>query len=498
MLEYTKAGIDARIAAATAGAVQKAQAVRNILDYGVATGTTTTQTSAIKAALDAHPGEAFFFPPGDYRCDTGLVVSQSNTLIFAPGARLYAGAAMSVLFNYQPALPGGSYAEDKSIIGGLFDGALLANTVISIQQVLRFTFTRWTIRDGINRGLVTGAGAGAELFAYDGRLYNTGTSNVTNNIAIEANMGDSHFRDIIVRDWTTAVKDVAANRWDRIHPWISPDAGGITQMTARYPTSLAFDITGTSDMIACLSDTYRYGYKFRTNGTGFTAPARLMNCRATWSTTALPNALATANPAYVIDNSDGVGAYIDRMTVTGHAAVPGTFLLGPPTNLTASQLASFGYILGAQGTTTDSLNYSNGIQTGTFTFTPTIYGANSAGTHTYNTRSGRMVVANGVATYYVRVNATLDATTGFAGAFRIGGIPLPTGATSVRDGGGSLSYVVNVQASSVAIFASATPYVSVFAQLGAAGTTEVDIAGQGLRGKTVDIMFAVSVTHIPS
>ncbi|MGO4586502.1 hypothetical protein AB4Z38_21850 [Arthrobacter sp. 2RAF6] len=466
----------------------------NILDFGVVTGTASSQTAAITAALYGNPGKAFYFPPGDYRLDTGLIISQANSLRLDDDARLYAGAAMTTMITYLQSAAG--YAEDKALTGGLLDGNLKAQRILSIGKVIRFTLTRTNFKDGINRGLVTEAGLGAEVFAYDLRFYNSGISNVTDNIAIEANMGDSHFRDIVIRDWTTAVKDTSANRWDRVHPWISQDSGAVTQMASRYPTSIGFDLTGSSDLQACVADTYRYAYKFRTNGTGYTPPPRLLNCRAMWANDPiLPTALATANPAYVLDNTDGIGVISDRLTTTGHTTAPGNFLTGPTTNLITRRTHSYGYIKGNTGSTSDPLDYINGILNGTFSFTPTIYGSSNAGTHTYNSRSGRMVVNGDEVTYYIRINATLDATTAFAGAFRVGGIPLPPGATNVRDGAGVVGYCTNVQAATVAMFAGTAPYVTILAPATATGTAEVDIPGQSLRGKTVDVILAVTVTH---
>lgn len=475
----------------------KSDAALNILDYGVVRGRTTSQTAAIKAALDANPGKEFYFPPGNYRLDTGLVISMANSLVLAEGARLYAGAPMSTMITYLLTDPG--YAEDKALVGGLLDGFLNAQRILSISKVIRFTLEKTTFKDGLKRGLVTEAGLGAELIASNLRFYNSGTTNVADNIAIEAKMGDSHFRDIIIRDWTTAVKDIAANRWDRVHPWISQDTTGNPQMTSRYPASIAFDLTGSSDIQACVSDTHRIGYKLRSNGTSYTAPPRLLNARAMWaSDPILPTALAAANPAFVLDNSDGVGAICDRLTAAGHTMAAAAFLIGPPTNLTTRNTFSYGYIKGHTGATSDPLDYNRGVLNGTLTFTPTIVGSINAGTHAYHARSGRMVVKGDEVSYYVRIHATLDATSAFSGAFRVGGIPLPVGATSLRDGAGMVGYCTNIQAETAVIFANASPYLSVYAPPTATGTPEVDILGQSLRGKTVDLMLSVTVTHLKS
>lgn len=491
-------GLPAGQSAAAVKAIMIARSMLNILDYGVSRGTAATQTAAIKAALDANPGRAFYFPPGDYRLDTGLVIAQANSLILDPDARLYAGAAMDTLVAY---LWGGAgYAEDKAITGGLLDGNLLASKILTLGKIIRFSLTRATFRNGINRGLVTTAGLGAELFAYDLRFYNTGVTNVADNIAIEANMGDSHFRDIVIRDWTVAVKDTAANRWDRIHPWIGPDAGANTHMTSRYPSSIAFDMTGASDMQGCLADTFRTAFKSRTNGTGFTAPPRLRNCRAAWvDNPTLPTAFANANQAYVVDNTDGIGVDCADMSLKGHStAAPAVrFLTGPSTNLNVRNTHSHGFVTGDQGTTSDSFDYRRGVQQGSFTFTPTVYGSTGAGAHALTTQTGRMVVTADEVTYHIRVVGTLDATTGFAGSLRLGGLPLPPGATGVRDGSGHVAYSINVNTSSACIFANTAPFVSIMT-MGATSGSEVQVSTQSLRGKTIDLMLAVTATYYKS
>jgi hypothetical protein len=219
---------------------------------------------------------------------------------------------------------------------------------------------------------------------------------------------------------------MSGNRWDRVHPWISQDTQANPNMTNRYPTSVGFDITGPSDIVSSVMDTYRTAYKIRSNGTSYTAPPRFLSSRAMWAVDPmLTTALATANPATVFDNTDGVGFIADRFTATGQSnATAATLITGPTTNVFFRNMSFYGYIKGPQGTTSDPMDIIGGIQQGQFT--PTIFGSTGAGTHTYNSRSGRMVVDGDIDTYFMRINATLDSTTAFAGVIRIGGIPFPS------------------------------------------------------------------------
>jgi len=463
---------------------KKADATRNIIHYGVTRGTVSSQTAAIKAALDAYPGEEFYFPAGDYRLDTTLTITAGNSLTLAPGARIYAGAAMGILIDYTNA-SGGTFVADKAITGGLLDGNLRANTVLSIQNVLRFGLTHFSIRDGINRGITVGP-EGAEVIARDGRIYNTTATNVTDNIAIEDTMGDNYWSDIIILDWTRGVKDSAASGWLRIHPWLSDGA----QLTNRYPTSVAFEVSTQADLDGTYSDTYRTAYLISSNGTGYTPPPRLINARAYWAPTNLSAAFAQANPGYVIDNTAGVGAVVDRLSSGGHPNSPVAFLKGPATNLTARGTVNYGFTNGVA-------DYLNGAKQGQSTFTPTIYGSNSPGTHTYTMQSGRVVTNGDITTYFVRIRGTLDATTAFGGSLRVGGIPLPSGATSVMDGAGPVGYAINIPAASAMLFANATPYISIMTLKAAGGgIDEMDIPTAGIRGKTIDLMFTVTTTSV--
>lgn len=483
------AALAARVVAGATAAALNATYGRGFIitdpQFGVTRGTTSSQTAAIKAALDAHPGATFYFPPGDYRLDTSLQITKGNALVLDRSARLYAGAAMSILVDYTTL--DSSFVLDKGIVGGVFDGNLLASTCVSIQNVLRFTLTQFTIHDGIHRGIKVGP-EGAEVIGYDGRLYNTGITNVSDNIAIEDTMGDNYWSNIIILDWTQGVKDAAASTWTNIHPWLSNDVGAVTQMTSRYPTSIAFEFTSQSDLNLCYSDTYRTAFKPSTNGTGYTPPARLLNCRAYWAPTNLPDALATANPAHVIDNTDGIGATVDTMMTGGLPDVPAIFLNGSATNLTVRGTVN-------QGFTTGVADYIAGVKQGDTTFTPTLYGSGGAGTHTYTAQVGHIFVGPYTTTYSVEIQATTDSTTAFAGALCIGGLPLPSGATHVDSGSGYVGLAVNAPLNGALIYANTAPFISLMTSQGSAGLQETDIAANSLRNKAVHIILNVTVRH---
>ena len=67
----------------------------------------------------------------------------------------------------------------------------------------------------------------------------------------------------------------------------------------------------------------------------------------------------------------------------------------------------------------------------------------------------------------------------------------------MRDGAGAVGLATNVPAAAAAIYNTASPsvpYIALMSQ-GATGTTEIDIAGQAMRAKTIDIMVRISTTY---
>jgi hypothetical protein len=105
-----------------------------------------------------------------------------------------------------------------------------------------------------------------------------------------------------------------------------------------------------------------------------------------------------------------------------------------------------------------------------------------------------MVVTGDTVSYFIRIAATLDSTTALAGSLRIGGLPIPNGSTNVRDGAGVVGLATNVNTTTAIIYGSTTPYITLMT-MGATGSGEVDIPAQSLRGKVIDLMVAITVTH---
>lgn len=307
-------------AAANAVAVAANNAM-NITDFGVSTGTSSSQTAAIKAALDANPGKAFKFPLGDYRLDTSLAVTKDNSLILDAGARIYAGAAMSTLIDYDNGeSDADDYSQDRCIVGlGTLDANLNADVALRINRVIRFCVgDSLTIKNPVNRGILTDT-LGAEVYGRNIRILNTGTTNVSDNVGIEANMNDCVFSNIVMRDMTIGVWDKGANTWIDVHPWL----GDTAQLTARYQNSVAFKLAGDSLLIAPYADTYRYSFQSALTAPSF-AVARIVAPKVYSAAPGnLTNTLAATYPGVVFYFTDAGGLFI----------VSGGWFKGPPVTL---------------------------------------------------------------------------------------------------------------------------------------------------------------------
>lgn len=426
--------------------VLKDQAILNILDYGVTRGSSSSQTVAIKAALDANPGKPFYFPPGDYRLNTQLDVTANNSMILADGARIYAGAAMSVLIDWDNGEASvDDFAQDCAFHGGgILDGNLLADTVLRVSRVIRFELGGGlTIKDPVHRGLVT-ASPGAEVQAHNIRIHNTGTTNVDDNVGIEATMNDCRFSHISMRDMTIGVWDKGANIWTDIHPWL----GTTTQLTARYEDSVGFVIGGNSVLINPYADTYRYS--FRSDAAAGYGVARIIAPEVYGNPGNLTNELAALYPGVVFDMADDGGAFsVTNARFVGHPVTPFALVAGESKRLT---IRSAGLVASNITGYTGLDDYIRGVPQGNSSFTPTIYGSSTAGTHTYTVQEGRMEVRDGRVSYLFKVKATLDNT--ISGKLRIGGLPFPVGADSVNVGGGAITYSAGGTGAGAAIGAS--------------------------------------------
>ena len=413
---------------------------RNILDYGVSIGTTEDQSDAILAALAAHPGEPFWFPNAasaehglsPYRVDKSLAVTTSNPLIV--DGRIYAAAAMDVLLDWDNGAGSVSgYAQDKFIVGrGELDANLLADTALAVGRVIRFPIEGLTITDPVHRGLVTKA-QGAELKGHRLRFHNTGTTNSDDNVAIEADMYDCAFFDIVTRDFTIGVWDKAGNDWYDTHPWL----GDGTQLAARYEDSVAFKMLKPSRLFAPYADTYRYGIQGVGSGGGLNEAIQVFGLKFLCNDGNLSGALATAHPGAVFDVGGGHKIQSWSGLFDGHASYTFPLVTGDARRFfhrggaITSGISGFG-------------DYRWGVLLGAQAFTPIIEGSTGTGPNTYSAQEGYIEIREGragVGIMLVHFRVICTIASGTTGNLRLGGIPYPAGATSIRPGNGRISYL---------------------------------------------------------
>lgn len=410
----------------------------NVLDFGVERESSEDQTPAILAAFNSKPGETFRFPPGNYRLDTSLKIASGNSIILESGARLYAGSAMVTLvdFDNESASVSG-YVQDRGITGeGVIDGNLLADNALRISSVIRYTVNGLTIVDPVKKGILTNT-LGAEVIVSNVRIHNTGTTNVVDSVGIQANMSDCHFSDVIIRDFTVGVHDNgSANEWKNVHPWL----GDSSQIAARYPNSIAFLLTGNSNLVAPYADTYRTSFKTGNTVGGSYARARLVNPRVYCSPGNVSSVIAAGNPGIVIDTPDAAIMVVTGGFFQGHPDTPHEFVAGNNGRLTVKDSTS---PLGVSNLS----EYKRGVRIGVRSFTPTIYGSVVEGLQSYTTQQGTTEVRDGYVRHTFVVAATLGST--IQGNLRIGGLPMPLGAASEQSGQGVVTYNSGVAATSL-------------------------------------------------
>lgn len=143
-------------------------------------------------------------------------------------------------------------SQGYSIKGGTLDGQRYAGTVLKLNQFLGFTLET-EIKNGINRGLVTGTKGkmSAELYAPHLRFDNDMNINCCDNIAIEVVGTDNHFGIVVVKDWTVGIWDKGNARIESLHHWISHKE--------RFEDSICVKSESSTLIEDLQMDTIRYG-----------------------------------------------------------------------------------------------------------------------------------------------------------------------------------------------------------------------------------------------
>jgi len=238
----------------------------------------------MRAVEAAGKGGVVWFPRGEYAIDAMLVVSNQASLWMHKSAHLKAVKEMPFVLKYfgreleNNGHVGGAADHNLFIRGGDIDGFGLANCA-HVMGLRHFTMADTTFRNGRKVGLQLGDPAlprsiegGYEIVA-NNLYFICNLPGLAGNVGLFTRIGDSHFTDIVVVDYTVGIRDVKwSNRFTRCHVW-----GGIVKKAGTYepeylPNSIAFDLHGSDAVLTdCYADTAMTGFNV-------CADTRIFNC----------------------------------------------------------------------------------------------------------------------------------------------------------------------------------------------------------------------------
>jgi len=239
----------------------------------------------MRAVESAGRGGVVWFPRGEYEIDSMLVVSNQASLLMHKSAHLKAMEEMPFVLRYYGRMmeDGVGYTTAPAdhnlfIRGGDVDGNGIAGCA-HVMGVRHFTLADSTFRNGKGVGLQFGSPdlpraveGGYEIVA-NNLYFICNKSGLAGNAGLVTYIGDSHFTDIVVVDYTTGIRDMKwSNRYTRCHVW-----GGIVKKSGSdipemLENSVAFDLVGIDAVLTdCYADTAMTGFWVKED-------ARIYNC----------------------------------------------------------------------------------------------------------------------------------------------------------------------------------------------------------------------------
>ena len=402
----------------------------NVKHHGVRGDGTTDDAAAIrKVALD-NPTRSLYFPPGDYRCLTGLTFPNGNSLVLAPEARIYADAAMAILIDHTPndlstdGTP--EYFQlvmDKSITGGTLDGNYLAQTILKVSRQTGNRITGILFLNPVKNGLWT-ARPGAEHIVTACTFRNlTDANNSATNTAIYNNSLATHYLDIVITDFNRGVFDDDSAMWTRCHVW-----NGV--QTSRYANgTVCYETNGSSHFIQCYADTLQTGWKINDVNSNTRITFAVFFISDYYYTTEL----AATYPPTVLNVPNGARVTLTESAIYGHPAGDTPLVTGYTGKFSAT-----GNLLDSKIRASQRGDWIGGIQQGKTSFIPRFVGKVVAGTHTYTEQYGVMTVSGNLVHYQIRLTGKLDST--IDGDLQIAGIPTVVSPYPSKGGIGSVGY----------------------------------------------------------
>ena len=253
----------------------------DVSDFPRAAGEAGDSARILRAIEAAGKGGVVWFPRGEYAIDAMLVVSNQCSLWLHKSAHLKAVKEMPFVLRYFARMMDRSdpYSDHNLFIrGGDFDGNGLASCA-NLLGARHFTIADGTFRNGKKVGLQLGdpdlprsVEGGYEIIA-NNLYFVCKIPGLAGNVGFLTNIGDAHFTDLVVVDYTIGICDLRwSNRYTRCHVWGGPVRAVGTNEPEYLPNSIAFDIQGSDTVLDdCYADTAMIGYRVRKD-------ARIFNC----------------------------------------------------------------------------------------------------------------------------------------------------------------------------------------------------------------------------
>ncbi len=232
-------------------------------------------SARIRRAVEAADRDGVvWFPRGDYEIDEPLVVDNRTSLLLHKSAHLVAVREMPFVLTYYGRQMEAGNGDSSGIAdhnlfirGGDIDGNGLASCA-HVMGLRHFTIADATFRNGKSVGLQFGDPAleraiegGYEIVA-NNLYFICDKPGLAGNVGLLTNIGDSHFTDIVVVDYTVGIRDIKwSNRFTRCHVWGGLVKKAGTDKPEMLENSIAFDLRGSDAVLDdCYADTAMTGF----------------------------------------------------------------------------------------------------------------------------------------------------------------------------------------------------------------------------------------------
>ena len=220
-------------------------------------------------AINDADGRVLYVPYGEYKISSPIIIKNGTSLLMHPKAKLIAISKMDYVLNCDfECKKQGIDVINAFITGGIIDGNGMASCMF-ITGCRHFKLSDISFLNGKQFGL-RAQRPGYELLANN--LYcKCNMSGLAGNTGIRIDMGDSHYTDCIVVDYTVGIEVTAgSSRLTRCHVWggcVPPkEKDGVPEM---LENSVCFKI-GTcfgNDCVLryCYADTANIGFEIHDN-----------------------------------------------------------------------------------------------------------------------------------------------------------------------------------------------------------------------------------------